>query len=182
MARRRRLKFDEKFGISCSCCIFVDVNDDKNRETAIQTFTAFLQQRGLRKTPERFTILAAVMTLQGHFTVEQVRVAADSGDMHVSRGTVYNTIQLLVDSGLVRRHRFGSHAPVYEVVHGVRSNHHHLVCRVCGKVREVSDVQIERQIKSRHFDTFHTDYYTLSIYGVCSRCQRRGRRSHTAQK
>ncbi len=160
----------------------MDVNDDKNRETAIQTFTAFLKQRSLRKTPERFAILDAVMTLQGHFTVEQVVEAAGSGDMQVSRGTVYNTILLLIDSGLVRRHRFGSHAPVYEVVHGVRSNHHHLVCRICGKVREVSDVQIERMVKSRHFDTFHPDYYTLSIYGICSRCQRRGRRSQSAQK
>lgn len=100
----------------------------------------------------------------------------DADGYHVSRATVYNTMEILVDAGLVRRHNFGSTPAQYEKVAGI-TNHHHLVCTQCGKVREVKDAEIDRLLSSKRYTSFHPAYADLYIYGVCSRCARRPRPS-----
>lgn len=161
--------------------IFAVVNEQRLK-AAVETFTAFLSARRLRRTRERYAILEAVNAIQGHFAVETLLTRMNEGPLPVSRGTVYNTMSLLLDCGLVRRHQFAGQPPQYESMIGVKANHLHLVCLQCGHVREVTDAEMERLVRNRRYKTFTPDYFALNIYGICSRCARNNRKKATQQQ
>ena len=148
------------------------MNDERTKTAATAALNRYLMQHRLRRTPERYAILDKVFSLSEHFFVDTLRRMLDADGYHVSRATVYNTMDILVDAGLVRRHNFGSTPAQYEKVAGI-TNHHHLVCTQCGKVREVKDAEIDRLLASRRYSAFHPAYADLYIYGVCSRCARK---------
>lgn len=151
--------------------------DDKIGLVASGAFSRYLRGRRLRKTPERFMVLDKVMAMDGHFVIDTLHSAIESDGLHVSLGTVYNTIELLVDAGLVRRYSFGDSRAQYEKVTAIGSCHHHLVCTQCGSVKEIKDREITRQLQSRRYRAFRPDYFELTIYGICTRCQRKSRQS-----
>ena len=153
------------------------MNDERTKTAAIATFTQYMAQRKLRKTPERFAILEKVMEMNSHFFIDSLYAALEADGYHVSRATVYNTVDLLIDAGLMRRHTFGSQPAQYEKITGP-TNHHHLVCSHCGKVREIKDPELDRLLDSRRYGTFHPAYADLYIYGICSRCVRRKRKTN----
>lgn len=152
------------------------MNDERTKAAATAALNRYLMQHRLRRTPERYAILDKVFSLSEHFFVGTLHRMLDADGYHVSRATVYNTMEILVDAGLVRRHNFGSTPAQYEKVAGI-TNHHHLVCTQCGKVREVKDAEIDRLLSSKRYTSFHPAYADLYIYGVCSRCARRPRPS-----
>lgn len=86
------------------------MSDTKAKSSARAVFTDYLEERRLRKTPERFFILDRVMEMKDHFLVEDLCAVLDQESYHVSRATVYNTLDRLEDCGLVRRHQFGEPA------------------------------------------------------------------------
>ncbi len=147
--------------------------DERIKSATIAAFAKYLAQRRLRRTPSRAAVLERVIAMPDHFYADELvhEVEADN----VSRATVYNTIELLTDAGILRRHTFGTNPAQYELIHGP-ANHHHLVCTRCGKVKEVKDPEIDRLLSSRHFSGFNPAYTDLYIYGVCSRCSRRKKR------
>ncbi len=153
------------------------MNDDKIKVAARDTFTEYMKVKKLRKTPERYAILDKVFDMTDHFFIESLYSALEVDAYHVSRATVYNTIELLIDSGLVRRHKFGNKPTQYEKVttSGI-INHHHLICTQCGKIKEVKDPELIKLVNSRRHPTFHSSYFALYVYGVCSRCMRRNRK------
>lgn len=157
------------------------MNEEKIRNAAHGAFTTYMTQRHLRKTPERYAILDKVMDMNSHFFIESLYSALDEAGYHVSRATVYNTMDLLIDAGLVRRHTFGDNPAQYEKVTGP-GNHHHLVCSRCGKVKEVKDPELVRLLDSRRYPSFHVGWFDLYIYGVCSTCMRRISRSRQNNK
>ena len=106
--------------------------EEKSKETVKQLFIQFLESRNLRKTPERFAILEKIYTTTQHFDVETLYEAMIQNGYRVSKATVYNTIDLLLEANLVRKHQFGSNLAQYERVYN--ANHHHLICMKCGKV------------------------------------------------
>lgn len=148
------------------------MNDERTKAAATAALNRYLMQHRLRRTPERYAILDKVFSLSEHFFVDTLHRMLDDDGYHVSRATVYNTMEILVDAGLVRRHNFGSTPAQYEKVAGI-TNHHHLVCTQCGKVKEVKDAEIDRMLASKRYASFHPAYADLYIYGVCSRCARR---------
>ncbi|MDE6048830.1 MAG: transcriptional repressor [Paramuribaculum sp.] len=152
------------------------MSDDKVKSAAMGTFTRYLTQHKLRKTPERYAILEKVFDLNDHFTVESLYAALHSDGYHVSCTTVYNTLELLAEATLVRRRTFGRQPAQYEKIAGL-TNHHHLVCTRCGKVREIKDSAIDATLSSLRFGTFRPAYTDLYIYGVCSRCAKKSRAS-----
>ncbi len=142
--------------------------EEKSKETVKQLFIQFLETRKLRKTPERFAILEKIYTISHHFDIENLYEAMIENGYRVSKATVYNTIDLLVEANLVRKHQFGSNLAQYERAYN--TNHHHLICMKCGKVREIKDLDLMNTLSTRKFNKFSASYYTLYVYGICSRC------------
>lgn len=164
------------FELRADWCIFVLVmSEDRIKISARTAFTEYLCNKKLRKTPERYAILDKVFDMTDHFYIESLYAGLEADSYHVSRATVYNTIELLIDCGLVRRHQFNNQPAQYEKVSGI-GNHHHLICTQCGKVKEVKDPELMKVMNARRYTTFHTAYFAIYVYGVCSRCQRRGRK------
>lgn len=139
-----------------------------------QALSEYLQRTHRRSTTERYMVLASVENMSGHFTVEELctRLAADG--RRVATATVYSTLQLLAECGLVRRLRFDDGAMRYELA---PANHHHLVCLRCGKIKDVRDADLEALLQEKRYGSFTPAHFALSVYGVCSACARRKRQS-----
>ncbi len=138
--------------------------------TVRNLLTGYLEKNKHRKTPERFTILDAVYSMPGHFTLEELgEKLANDYNFPVSRATLYNTLKLFLEYRLVIRHRFQT-TTKYEACYD-NNSHCHQICTLCGKVTEVKSPQISDAINELHTKRFHKDGFTLYIYGVCSTCQ-----------
>ena len=158
------------------CSIFVGImSDDKLKTSARASFTEYLHSKKLRRTPERYAILDRICELSEHFYVESLHSKLEQNGFHVSKATVYNTMELLVDCGLVRRHQFNNQPAQYERVTGP-GNHHHLICTQCGKMTEMKDPDLMKAMNSRRYPTFTATYFAIYVYGVCSRCQRKNKK------
>lgn len=131
----------------------------------------YLVRNKHRKTPERYAILDAVYSSDGHFTLEELGKLLESRNFRVSRATLYNTMKLFIELRLVVRHRFIGQTK-YEGCYK-NENHIHQVCTVCGSVDEILSPEIVSAISATRFHRFHKDGFTLYIYGVCAKCQRR---------
>ena len=153
------------------------MSGEKNiRQSPRDIFSEYLARHRKRRTPERFAILDCAMRTSDHFTIDAFHDCLENEGFHVSVATIYSTLELLVDCGLVRRHRFGSDSARYERTAGT-SNHHHLVCTRCGKVKEVRDQKLGDLISSSRYAGFSQSYFSLNIYGLCRACQKRDRKA-----
>ncbi len=129
--------------------------------------TEFLHRRHLRKTPERYAILSKAIELSAHFDVDQLYNALETEGYHVSRATIYNTLELLCEAGILNRHLFATNLARYEVARG---SHLHLICRKCGKIKEIDDPLLTQSLLHRDYDGFSPEYSSSSIYGLCADC------------
>lgn len=147
--------------------------DDKSVAVARNKLTEYLDSKKLRKTPERYAILEMVFAHNDHFRIETLYNDMEASSYHVSRSTVYNTMELFCECGIVRKHQFSSSQPsLYEKVIN-SGNHHHLICTECGKIKEVKDSELMRYIDMKKYGTFTPAYFMLYVYGVCSTCARK---------
>ena len=140
--------------------------DDHYRE-----FTKFLSQNELKFTKQRKDILVEVFSIHSHFEIETFIDELHVKNKSISRGTVYSTIKLLLQSGMIRKIRTPSNKVFYEHVFGYE-HHDHLICIDCGKVIEIKDEIIEkRQVELLKENNFKITSHTYNIYGYCSTCQ-----------
>ena len=131
--------------------------------------TEFMQQNHLRRTPERYAILEKALELSAHFGVDQLYNAMEGAGYHVSKATVYNTLELLCRAGILNRHIFSTNQARYEVARG---SHLHLVCRRCGKIREVDEPDLTSRLLEDAYDKFLPEYSSTIVYGICDECSR----------
>lgn len=150
--------------------------EDKAKISARNKFTLYLKSKHYRKTPERFAILDKIFSLNGHFDVESLYGMLEEASYHVSRATIYNTIDLLIDCGLVCKHSFDNQQSRYEKVGSSSPNHHHLICTECGKIKEVKDNEFSAYMNARKYNAFTISYYQLYVYGICNNCIRKKKR------
>lgn len=136
-------------------------------QEALSIFNGYLEGNQLRKTPERFAILEEIYRSPDHFDAEGLYIHMKTNNYRVSRATVYNTLELLVQCELVRKHQFGKNQAQYERSHGYKQ-HDHLLCLDCGKVIEFCDPRIQ-QIKDMMGDIlkFRVKHHALTLYGDC---------------
>ncbi len=140
------------------------------KASARQILTDYLETKRHRKTPERFAILDAVYSINGHFTLDELeKKLTEEQHFIVSRATLYNTLKLFMEVHLVVRHRF-KEATKYEACFSC-GNHCHQMCLVCGKVAEIKSPELDSVINGVRLKRFRKDGYVLYIHGVCSACQ-----------
>lgn len=146
-----------------------------NLESARMIFMAYLERKGLRKTPERFAILEEIYNRKDHFDVDELYISMKNKKYRVSRATVYNTLDVLVDCDLVTKHQFGRNLAQYEKSYGYRQ-HDHLICTDCHKVMEFCDPRVQN-IQNMVGDMlkFNVMHHSLIFYGSCARdfCENR---------
>lgn len=128
-----------------------------------------LRKRGYRLTPQRFLIMSVIQDAHEHLSVEQIAELVQQRNPYVSLSTVYRTLELLRELGLVRENRLPGEQPRYEIAEG--QAHHHLVCRHCRAV-----IHLDEQLLGDLHEKLQADYrfhnLTLDLMatGYCQEC------------
>lgn len=143
----------------------------KLKESVKSEFTDYLNLNKHRKTPERYAILDHIYSTKGHFDMETLYNSMMESSFPVSRATLYNTIDLLLDCGLVVKHQFGANVSQYERAYG-NENHDHLICLGCGEVKEYKNGNLFSPGQQKRLQRFKVSYYSMYIYGMCNKCLR----------
>ena len=140
---------------------------NENGKSALQT----LRDKGHRLTPQRMMVLEAIESSEDHVSAEDIYERARSRYPYMNISTVYRTLELLKELGLVAESDMGGGRYLYHPAG--KASHHHLVCRKCGRIEDVDEAAFERlrdELKDRY--GFEARFEHMAVFGACKRCQR----------
>jgi Fur family ferric uptake transcriptional regulator len=145
------------------------------KQAAKDRFVAFIATKGLRMTSQRQAIIETVFSTEEHFTAEQLLDWSRARDKSVSRATVYRTLPLLTESGLVREMDFGKDYKFYDPNYAEHPNHSHIICEDCEKIVEFESPQISRiENEITHKLGFAVKTQRLQITASCEQLKKHG--------
>jgi len=136
-----------------------------------QRFREFLLAHELRQTRERFAILEAIYSIEGTFTIEHLQDLMQERRFPVSTGTLYATIQLLIQANLLIRHPFNFSSSVFE---RIADNHprSYQICNNCHHITRIKSKELANSLETYHPRGFSISHRIVYIYGICPSCQR----------
>ncbi len=148
---------------------------DRGTKCPKQRFMEFLAGKRLRLTSQRRTIIDTAFSISQHFTAEQLLAWSRRQDRSVSRATVYRTLPLLTESGLVREMDFGKDYKFYDPNYADHPRHNHIICQDCDKIVEFESASLERiENKITQRLGFSPQSHRLQISARCEELKRRG--------
>ncbi len=133
-------------------------------------FRGYLRDRGLKYTRERETVLHEVLSNNEHFEAEQLLISLRQAGKRIAKATIYRTLPLLVDCGIIKQVQFGDNLARYEHTFG-RDPHDHMVCRHCRRIIEFDSADVARlrqAVAQRH--RFYAQSHRFQITGLCWQC------------
>src|SRR5437773_1438828 len=149
------------------------------KPAAKQRFMEFLGRKNLRVTAQRQAIIETVFSTEEHFTAEQLLEWSRHRDKSVSRATVYRTLPLLTESGLVREMDFGKDFKFYDPNYAEHPNHNHIICEDCEKIVEFESDKIARlEDEISHKLGFAMKTQRLQITASCEELKKLGACKH----
>jgi Fur family ferric uptake transcriptional regulator len=137
----------------------------------IQVFREYIRRRGLRQTQEREKILEEITRSHDHFDVDELHRRLWEKDRKISKASIYRTLPLLLDCGLIREVEFSEGHWHYEHIYG-HPHHCHLRCLSCGSVIEFEEPlldQVQQNLAVAY--GFIIKDHTLTVQGYCPQCQ-----------
>ena len=140
-------------------------------EQLLNIFKETLKKEGMKYTLQRKAVFEELMASQDHRECEDIYLSIKNQSKHVSRATVYRTMDILVQNNLARRLDLGKSSSLYE--RKINSPHHdHLICTSCGKIMEFIDEEIERlQENIAQKYNFNITRHIHQLFGICKQCQ-----------
>ena len=138
------------------------------REDAHEEFHRFLKKGDNRITPERFEVLDHAIDYEGHFGADELYISMKTSHSNISRATIYNTIELLAQCGILLKRNFGENKTRYES-NVNKTSHDHLICTNCGAIKEFSEPKIQKIVKTISEKIgFDATGYSFNIFGKCT--------------
>ncbi len=138
-------------------------------EKTLGKFTDFLKRKNLKNTLERRVILETVMGHTDHFRIEDIIHQVEASAVPVSRATVYRTMALLEESGILNSIKNDREERLFELA---GSHHDHLICMKCGEITEFYSPELEKlqaDLCAEH--GFEISRHVMKMYGLCKKCR-----------
>ena len=143
--------------------------------------TRYIEEKAMRKTPERYEILRVAGAVDGIFTIDElIGIMKKHASFQVSRATLFNTMELFVDAGLAVKHSLAT-AAHYEM--RTDSNPKaYIICRQCNTITKVSTSTAKLALANLHVRYFAIEDKLLYMHGICRHCQAKNRQEARKQK
>ena len=137
-----------------------------------QAVKQVLREHELKATSQRIALLKLLDSTHEHFDAEEIYLELIKKEKHVSRATVYRSLEALVEQELVTKLDFGDGRMRFERSKGEDEHHDHLICEQCGKVIEFFNLEMEaQQLAVCEDHDFTPSTHTMHIFGICSKCK-----------